>query len=66
MQHKLNVTIYKSCLRKTYFKDHIANNLKTFKEFSPKLMVQSNGKNYMEDNGALHMPQLVLWNRLNL
>lgn len=45
---------------------YTVNNLEAFKEFSPKLMIQSYSKNYMEDNSALHMPQLVLWNGLNL
>lgn len=44
----------------------IIHNLKAFKKFPCKLMVQSYSKDYVEDSSALYMPQLVLWNRLNL
>lgn len=42
------------------------NNLKVFQEFSPQFMVESYGKDHVEDGGSFHVPQLILWNGLHL
>lgn len=42
------------------------DNLQAFEEFFAKFMVESYSKYYMEDGSALDMPQLVLWNGLDL
>lgn len=42
------------------------NDLKAFQEFSPQFMVESYGKDHVEDGGSFHVPQLILWNGLHL